>query len=265
MSTSVTLIGAGQMGSALLRNWVKANLPLSFSVVTPNPSEYIKNLEINGFIKLNDKISVADILVIAVKPQIFPSITSELSSMISASTLVISIMAGIKIERIIKETGAVKIVRAMPNTPCSIGKGTVLLTKSQAASNSEMETAKKLMQVLGLVEPLDDEETLDIATAISGCGPAYVFMLTECMTKAGIAHGIDPELSARLARSTVEGAGALMHYSSNSPEEMRQAVTSKGGITEAALEILLAPNACPDLFEQAYAAVIDRNKTLSNS
>ena len=253
------------MGSALLTNWVKADLPYSFNVITPNPTDLIKSLERDGSIKLNNKISVAEILVIAVKPQVFSSITSELSSMVRANTLVISIMAGIKIDRIIKDTGAAKIVRAMPNTPCSIGKGTILLSNSQATSISELETAHTLMKVLGLVEAVEDEETLDIATAISGCGPAYVFMLTECMTKAGIAHGIEPELSARLARSTVEGAGALMQNSSHSPEALRQAVTSKGGITEAALQILLAPSACPDIFEQAFSAVIDRNKTLSES
>lgn len=265
MSTTISLVGAGNMGSALLTKWIAADLPYSYNVVAPNPTKEINELENSGQITINSKSTVADILVIAVKPQVFSSITAELSSMLSTDTLVISIMAGIKIKRIAEELGAVKLVRAMPNTPCSIGKGTVLLTKSKETSHKDLKTAQALMNVLGHVEPLEDEDTLDIATAISGCGPAYVYMLTECMAKAGITHGLEPELAARLARSTVEGAGALMQYSTNSPEALRQAVTSRGGITEAALQVLLAPEACPSLFEQAYEAVFARSKTISKT
>ena len=264
MSTTVSLVGAGHMGSALLYKWIEAKLPYTYNVVTPNPKEELIRLEDNGLIRLNEHNLKADILVIAVKPQIYSSITSELNSLKKSNSLIISIMAGITIDRIVDDLGAVRLVRAMPNTPCAIGKGTILLTKNSKVSIEDLEIAKSLMNVLGHVELLENEVTLDIATAISGCGPAYVFMLAECMARAGVSHGLDPELSSRLARATVEGAGALLENSSEPPEALRRAVTSKGGITEAALEVLMAEDACPSLFETAFAAVLNRNKTLSN-
>lgn len=265
MSTSITLVGAGYMGSAMLSQWLNADLPYTYNVIAPNPKKEILNLEKINQIALNNKTLSSDILVLAVKPQVFSTINLELSELISPETLVISIIAGIKIDRITSELGCQRIIRAMPNTPCSIGKGTTLLTKSLQADNSDLETAKTLMTVLGHVETIANEETLDIATAISGCGPAFVFMLTECMAQAGISQGLQSHIAYRLAKLTVDGAGTLLAKSIESPETLCCNVTSKGGITEAALKVLMAPDACPNLFEQAFEAIKDRNKALASS
>ena len=151
----------------------------------------------------------------------------------------------------------------MPNTPGLIGKGMTLLCLPQTASADDANALHKLLSPLGDVEGPITEDKISAATAISGCGPAYGFLLAEVMAAAGVAHGLDADMALRLARKTVEGAGALMMSSDEPPSTLRENVTSPGGVTKAALDVLMRDGAMPSLMEEAVAAAVRRDRELS--
>ena len=172
-------------------------------------------------------------------------------------------MAGVSLATLETKLGTSNVARAMPNTPGLVGKGvTILCTKpdTDAAVVSEL---KALLTPLGAVEGPIDEALLPAATAVSGCGPAYGFLLAEVMAAAGAAHGLDPALAMRLARKTVEGAGALMEASEDDAATLRRNVTSPNGVTQAALEVLMSDSAMPSVFKDAIGAAIARDIELS--
>ena len=261
--TKITLIGAGRMGSALVGGWLKAGRAGQIDIVDPNPANVVTSWAADGKVSLNPDISAADILVVAVKPQMFGALADEISQRVGPQTRVLSIMAGVSLETLETKLGCSLVTRAMPNTPGLVGKGvTILCTKSgvEEAHTAELRT---LLEPLGAVEGPISETDLPAATAVSGCGPAYGFLLVEAMAEAGIAHGLDPDMAMRLARKTVEGAGALMEGSVEDAATLRRNVTSPNGVTQAALEVLMSPSAMPSIFEKAIGAAIARDEALS--
>jgi len=263
MTMQITLIGAGRMGSALAGGWLKAGHSGQIDIIAPNPSPLVKDWIAAGLVRHNPVAEPADVLVIAVKPQVFGALASEIKTRVGPQTLVLSIMAGVSTATLEARLGTPNVARAMPNTPGLVGKGVTILCPKPDATDASISELKALLAPLGDVEGPISEALLPAATAISGCGPAYGFLLAEVMAAAGEKHGLTPDMAMRLARKTVEGAGALMQDAEEDAATLRKNVTSPNGVTQAALEVLMSPEAMPSLFEDAVAAAIARDIALS--
>jgi pyrroline-5-carboxylate reductase len=263
---TLVLVGAGKMGSAMLDGWLARGLdPKKIIVIEPQPVKALKALARRG-VKLNpkDKVGVASAIVIAVKPQSAPEAVPPLARYIDKTTLVLSIMAGRTIGFLEKSlpTGTA-IVRAMPNTPAAIGRGISVAVANGKISMRQRKQASDLLAAIGKVEWVGDETLMDAVTALSGSGPAYIFLLAECMARAGVAAGLPKELATRLARETVAGSAELLHRSDLDAATLRQNVTSPGGTTAAALEVLMGPGGFDQLLTQAIAAATRRSRDLA--
>jgi pyrroline-5-carboxylate reductase len=262
---AIVLAGAGKMGSALLAGWLRAGLTADRVVaIEPQPSAEISALSTRG-LRLNptaDAVRDVAALVLAVKPQTFGEAGPQLKPFVSANTLVVSIMAGPTIAKIAAACGGA-VVRAMPNTPAAIGKGITVAVPASHVSAGQRSLADALLRATGAVEWVEDEALLDPVTAVSGSGPAYVFLLAEELARAGVAAGLPADLAAKLARETVAGSGALLQQSDLEAATLRQNVTSPGGTTAAALEILMGKDGLPGLMARAVAAATRRSKELA--
>ena len=260
---TIALAGAGKMGGAMLTGWLAGGLDPKRVVVTePHPSAEIKALADRG-IRLNPKdAGRADTLVVAVKPQMFREAGPALRSFVDPTTLVVSIMAGTPIAVLAEVCGG-SVVRAMPNTPAAIGRGITVAVAASNVSTAQRAVADALLRATGSVEWVDDENLMDAVTAVSGSGPAYIFLLAEELARAGVEAGLPPELATKLARETVAGSGELLHRSPDASATLRQNVTSPGGTTAAALEVLMAPDGLQQLMIRAVAAATRRSKELA--
>jgi pyrroline-5-carboxylate reductase len=262
---TIALAGAGKMGGAMLTGWLAQGLdPKHVLVIEPHPSSEISALAARG-IRLNPQAKDAgevDTLVVAVKPQSFREAGATLKQFTGSSTLVVSIMAGTPIALLESVVGG-SVVRAMPNTPAAIGRGITVAVAARQVSAAQRAIADALLRATGSVEWVDKESLMDAVTAVSGSGPAYVFLLAEELARAGVAAGLPAELAAKLARETVAGSGELLHRSELSPATLRQNVTSPGGTTAAALEVLMGSDGMEKLMTRAVAAATLRSKDLA--
>ncbi|MCP4617574.1 MAG: pyrroline-5-carboxylate reductase [Bradyrhizobium sp.] len=260
---TIVLAGAGKMGGAMLTGWLAGGLDAGrVVVVEPHPSDEIKALAAKG-VSLNPKASAAaETLVVAVKPQTFREAGPMLKPFVGPSTLVVSIMAGTKISALEEVCGGMA-VRAMPNTPAAIGRGITVAVPARNVSAAQRATADALLRATGSVEWVEDEKLMDAVTAVSGSGPAYVFLLAEELARAGVEAGLPAELATRLARETVAGSGELLHRSELPAATLRQNVTSPGGTTAAALEVLMAKDGLQPLMIRAIAAATKRSIELA--
>ncbi len=265
-AASLVLAGAGKMGGALLRAWLERGYdPRKISVIEPRPSREVFELaESNGF-ALGPPSRPPQVLVLAMKPQNLDEAAAGLAPFASRDTLVVSILAGKSIANLAARLPhATAIVRAMPNLAAAVGRGMAVLAANAAATPRQRATAEALFAATGRVEWLASEELIDAATAVSGSGPAYVFYLAEALARAGAAVGLPGEIAARLARATVEGAGELLFRCPESTvAELSENVTSRGGTTAAALEVLMAQDGLKPLIERAVKAAKQRAEALS--
>src|ERR1700722_10384968 len=243
LSRTILLVGAGKMGGALLEGWLALGLdPKYAAVLEPQPSRELSALAGRG-LRLNQAASVlgeASAIVIAVKTQIASEVMPALASYVGAGTVVVSIMAGQTLgflEQALSQRAA--LVRAMPNTPAAIGRGITVAVPNVRVSARQRELVHALLAATGAVEWIADEALMDAVTAVSGSGPAYVFLLVEALARAGAGAGLPEDLAAKLARATVAGAGELLQRSTLDPASLRQNVTSPGGTTAAALDVLM--------------------------
>jgi pyrroline-5-carboxylate reductase len=263
---SLMLAGAGKMGGAMLRAWLDRGYdPRKISVIEPHPSPEILALaQATGF-ALAAPSRPPRILVLAMKPQSLDEAVALLAPFASPDTLVVSILAGKTIANIAARfPRAPAIVRAMPNLAALAGRGMAVLTANAAATPGQCAAAETLFAATGRVEWLAGEELIDAATAVSGSGPAYVFYLAEALASAGAALDLPAEIAMRLARATVEGAGELLFQCPESTvAELRETVTSRGGTTAAALEVLMAQDGLTPLIERAAKAAKQRAEALS--
>lgn len=259
----LVLVGAGRMGAALARGWLKAKPKRGIGVAEPHPSEEVSAWAAEGKIRLNAAPSPAGILVLAVKPQQFAAMAAAVSAFVGPNTLVVSIMAGVRIAQLSRRLGTSRIARAMPNTPGAIGQGITVFCAAPGLSAGDSETVRGLLAPLGDVHGPVDESLMSAVTALSGSGPAYLFLLAETMAEAGESEGLPRALAQQLARRTVEGAAALMAASEDAPESLRRAVTSPGGTTQAALDILMDTGGMPRLMRDALRAAAARDRQLS--
>jgi pyrroline-5-carboxylate reductase len=255
------------MGGALLAGWLNAGVPgSSVIVVDPSPPESMLKLVAESGARHVVGVPggrIAGVLFLALKPQIMESVLPPLKSTIGLNTVVISVAAGKPLSFLERHLGEAAMVRAMPNTPAMIGRGVTGVYANANVSDAQRELVQSLLEVSGPVEWLATEEDIDAVTAVSGSGPAYVFYLVECMAEAGRKLGLPADLAMRLARETVSGAGELLHQSADEASRLRQNVTSPGGTTAAALEVLMAQNGMQPLFDQAIAAARKRAQELA--
>ncbi|MBI1251702.1 MAG: pyrroline-5-carboxylate reductase [Alphaproteobacteria bacterium] len=262
----VVLVGAGQMGGALVRGWVDAvrrGGGLELTVLEPNFDQGLAQaLESVGAVLNPPDQGAADIVVFAVKPQTFAAAAESARGFIGPGTIVLSVMAGLSIADLSRTLGVERIVRAMPNTPGQIGRGVTAYVSASACSDNDRALVEQLLTPLGAVEPIAAERLMDVVTAVSGSGPAYVFLLAEVLAAVGEAEGLERDTARRLARQTVGGAGALMLESEADAATLRKQVTSPGGTTQAALDVLQAPDGLAPLLRRAVSAAARRSREL---
>jgi pyrroline-5-carboxylate reductase len=263
---TVVLVGAGRMGGAMLASWLRRGLaPERVVVLDPQPSPEVAALTRDG-VQLNPVGAIANAaaIVIAIKPQDAPAVVSSLIPHVGRATVAVSIMAGRTIGSLAGALPAgTAIVRAMPNTPAAIGRGITVAVPNALVSADQRDVAHRLLAATGRVEWVEDEALLDAVTAVSGSGPAYVFLLAETLARAGVAAGLPAELAQALARETVAGAGELLHRSEHDAATLRQKVTSPGGTTAVALDMLMGKDGFEALLTKAVLAATKRGRDLA--
>jgi pyrroline-5-carboxylate reductase len=262
----IVLIGGGRMGGAMASGWLAAGLAAdALHVVDPSPpADVTAELEAAG-VSLHAAAPAnlkAGLLVIAVKPQVVGSVLPGLRALVGAGTITVSIAAGITIATLAAGLGGA-IVRAMPNTPAQIGRGITGAVANSQVDDGGRALASALLSAVGEVVWVEDEALIDAVTAVSGSGPAYVFLLAECLAEAGTKAGLPPHIAAQLATATVAGAGELLGRSKTEPAVLRRNVTSPNGTTEAALKVLMSDTGLQPLMTDAVAAAARRSRELA--
>ena len=261
------LVGCGKMGGAMLAGWRARGIAAAgMTVVEPRGTSAVTE---KGVAVVPDADSLAadldpEVVVFAVKPQQMGEVLPHYRRFAKPATLFLSIAAGTPIRVFEKHLGAnAAIVRAMPNTPAAIGQGISVICPNAHATEAQAAMAQALLGAIGEVVAVDDEALLDPVTAVSGSGPAYVFLLVETMAEAGVAAGLPRPLAERLALVTVAGAGQLALRGPESPAALRENVTSPGGTTYAALQVLMAEEGLQKLMTAAIAAATARGRELA--
>lgn len=262
----LVLVGAGNMGGAMLNGWLNAGTdPAAIVVIDPKPSEAMAARLASAGVRCESAAPegmTAGILMLAVKPQIMDAVIEGLTGLVGPNTVSLSVAAGKTLAYFEERLGGA-VVRSIPNTPAMVGRGITGAVANAAVSAEAKAEIEKLLSVCGPVEWVEDEALIDAITAVSGSGPAYVFYLAECMAEAGRKCGLPADLAMRLARATVTGAGELMHQSPDGAATLRQNVTSPNGTTAAALAVLMAEDGIQPLFDKALRAAADRSRELA--
>jgi len=263
----LVLFGAGRMGGALLRAWLANGAAKSPIVQEPHAADWLKALAKKGEVRLNETAPVpADILLLAVKPQYMGEVLPLAVKWVGEGTLVVSVAAGSTIKQLSAGLGGhTRIIRVMPNTPALVGRGMSVLCPGPGAQPKDTLRLAKLFSAVGKTATIGDESLMDAVTALSGSGPAYVFLLAETMAAAGAAQGLPEDVAMELAMATVAGAGEMMWQGEGAPSTLRENVTSPGGTTAAALEILMAEPGMKELLEEAIAKATARGKELGKA
>ena len=259
---NLALYGGGKMGMAMFDGWLAKGLkPKNAAVFDPFPSNHVKSSGAH----INPNVFDADVIVLAVKPQIMNELLEQTN--FPENGVVVSVAAGCPISQFEKSFGAERaIIRTMPNTPSAVGAGMAVIVGNKAASDVDLDMAENLMAAVGEVARVDDEALIDAVTGLSGSGPAYVFHMIEAMTNAGIAVGLSADLSRKLARTTVAGAGKLVVESGEEASQLRQNVTSPGGTTAAGLNVLMdEKTGLNQLIKDTVQAATERSQELGKS
>lgn len=265
----LVLAGAGKMGGALLKGLLTRGLdPKSVIVQEPRPPADVVELAQGHGITLTPVVLTLEqspsVILVAVKPQVMGEVFPSLAKLAGPATLTISIAAGRPISSFEAHLpSGSAVVRAMPNTPAAIGRGMTVCAANRHVNEAQRALAQDLLSSVGDVGWIGDEGQMDAVTAVSGSGPAYVFLLTECLAEAGRQAGLDNDLALQLARATVSGSGELLRQSEVSPAVLRENVTSPGGTTAAALGVLMAKPGLQDLMTRAIEAAVNRGRELS--
>ena len=265
---TLILVGCGQMGSAMLRGWLARGAAARFLVVEPAgaPAALAEAAGV-GWHRAADDLPAGllpDAVVFAVKPQLIDAVLPAYRSWVRPQTLFLSIAAGTTIAGLARHLGDAAIVRCMPNTPAAIGRAITVACPNPWVSAAQRQLCDALLAAIGESTWVEEEALMDAVTAVSGSGPAYVFLLIEALAEAGVQVGLPADLALRLARATVAGAGELARLSPETPARLRENVTSPGGTTRAALDILMAENGLPQLLERAVAAATKRSRELAS-
>ena len=281
------LIGCGKMGQAMLSGWLRAIsdpatlprslMPETYTIIEPTglPVEFLKkNVILHSDLADLPSDYQPDIVVLAVKPQILGDLLPSCRQFVRSETVFLSIAAGINLARLTKELTiqAVvsskpmkpRLVRAMPNTPAAVARGISVACAGPEVNIAQKTSCTNLLTAVGEACWIEDEALMDVVTSVSGSGPAYVFFMIEALAQAGIKAGLPAVLASQLAKATIEGAGELSHLSDLSAAQLRTNVTSPGGTTQAALEVLMAPDGLVSLLTRTVAAAAARSRELSS-
>lgn len=268
-AAEILLVGGGKMGGAMAQGWIAKGLHPKAITVVETTAETARAIGARlGVIVVDKPEAIAatarpDVVVFAVKPQMMDGAAPAYRRFTRPETVFLSIAAGKSIAYFESMLGAdAAIVRSMPNTPAAVGRGMSVACANRRATPDQIARCRNLLEAVGEVAWVNDESLIDAVTATSGSGPAYVFLLVECLAAAGIAAGLPTELAQRLARATIVGSGELLAQSSESPAILRQNVTSPAGTTAAALAILMAPDGLQPLMTRAVAAAAKRSREL---
>ena len=268
MDQKLLLVGCGKMGSALLGGWLGRDVsPESVTVIEPFDSGSLNRkfgVSVVAEIAALDDAYRPNVITFAVKPHGMATIVPDYARFVRPEAVFLSIAAGRPIAFFEKHLGShAAIVRSMPNTPAAVGRGITVACGNAHMTEDQRAACQVLLEAVGEVAWVDDESLLDPITAVSGSGPAYVFLLIETLAQAGVAAGLEPALAERLARATVTGSGELAHLSSDPAATLRENVTSPGGTTAAALDVLMAPNGLQELMTRAVDAATKRSRELA--
>lgn len=267
------LAGCGKMGGAMLAGWLKRGLaPADVVVQDPGPPPEVASLIAAHGILSKPVIAATDlarppaVILVAVKPQVMDQVFPPLARLAGPGTLTLSVAAGRTIQGFEAHLPAASaVVRSIPNTPAAIGRGITVCVANAHVSAAQRTAVDALLSAIGEVGWVDDEALIDVATAVSGSGPAYVFLLAECLAEAGRRAGLDAALARRLADATVSGSGELLRLSGEDPAQLRRNVTSPRGTTQAALDVLMRDGGgMQDLMTEAVAAATKRSRELAS-
>jgi pyrroline-5-carboxylate reductase len=267
---ALLLIGCGKMGGALLSGWLERGVKAEQVVVVDPQAAALEALGQSRIRRVDAAEELpadlrASVVVLAVKPQQMDRVLPALARLVRPDCLFLSIAAGKTLAYFQAGLGGeAAIVRAMPNTPAAVGRGMSVLAPNAKVSPAQRDLAEALMRAAGEVEWVGDEGLLDAVTAVSGGGPAYVFLLIECLARAGVEAGLPEDLAMRIARATVAGAGELVHRSSEPAGQLRENVTSPAGTTLEALKVLMADDGLQPLMTRAIAAAARRSRELAS-
>lgn len=268
----LVLVGCGNMGFALLSGWIKSGFAAN-EIVVVEPFEAqkakVEGFGIRQFVATAEEIEqgfIPAFVLFAVKPQYMDNVVSLYKRYVEHGTCFLSIAAGTRIEYFEKQLGeSASVIRVMPNTPALVSCGMLVGCPNKNVTEKSKATCQQLMEAVGVMRWVNDESLIDAVTAVSGSGPAYVFYMIECLARAGEKQGLPKDLAALLAETTVWGAATLAHQYEQSPEELRKMVTSPGGTTQAALNVLMSENGLAPLLDAAVKAAADRGKELGQS
>lgn len=272
LNGKLVLVGAGKMGGAMLEGWLAGGLrPEDVVVQDPAPpAEIVDLLAKHGIAHVTELTATAfdappAVILMAVKPQIMDDVFPAVAPLAGPDTVTLSIAAGKTIASFEKHLAPGRaVVRTIPNTPAAVGRGITACVGNAHATPAHREVCTQLLTAIGEVGWVDNEDLIDAATAVSGSGPAYVFLLAECLAQAGIAQGLDEALAHRLAEATVAGSGELMRQSDLPPSTLRENVTSPNGTTYAALQVLMADeDGMGQLLHRAVDAATKRSRELA--
>lgn len=265
----IVLVGGGKMGAALLAGWLAEGVPASDVIVVEPHAETALALAGRHKVKVVTETPASfdrppTLVLFAVKPQSLDAVAPLYKAFASPGTCFLSIAAGKTLGYFEQHLGKdAAIVRAMPNTPAAVGRGMTVLIANGAASEEQRDFCETLLRAVGEVRWAVEEAQFDAVTAVSGSGPAYVFLLIECLAQAGVEAGLPADLAMDLARATVTGSGELARQSDEPAATLRQNVTSPGGTTAAALAVLMGENGLQPLMTKAIIAAAKRSKELA--
>jgi pyrroline-5-carboxylate reductase len=265
---TVVLVGCGQMGAAMLRGWLASEAAQHFEIIepagapaaiaaSPRVSVHSSPDEIAGDLAPNA-------VVFAIKPQVVNDVVPAYRRFVRPQTVFLSIAAGKTIAGLARHLGDAAIVRAMPNTPAAISRAISVACANSRVSPAQRQLCEGLLAAIGESTWVEDETLMDAVTAVSGSGPAYVFLLIETLAAAGEKAGLPSDLALRLAKATVAGSGELARSSRETPTKLREAVMSPGGTTVAALNVLMDDKGLAELMDQAIAAATRRSRELAS-
>ncbi len=249
------------MGSALLTGWMaEIKDDLIFTIIDPSGNGE-EQFDVKR--EISPDMPPPDLVVLAMKPQMMAAAIPPINAIANEKTVFLSIAAGITMAKLKAMVGKENaIIRTMPNTPAAIGKGITAMIFAPEVPPEMIDLTTKMMAVVGEVVVVDDENLMDAVTAVSGSGPAYIFLMREALQEAAKSLGLAPNIAEELAAATLTGAAAMMSESDIEPSQLRQNVTSPNGTTQAALDVLMAENGLQKLMDKAVQAAYNRSKEL---
>lgn len=262
------VIGAGKMGGALLQGWLASKVikPSQLIILDPHPGEAARQAIENGALHITEPskaLNAVDYVLLGIKPQMFTSLAPPIAAHLPNNAVIISILAGTSLKSLSSAFPQQRHIRAMPNTPAAIGKGITAYTKGHDVTSAQTAMTEALLSAGGQVHHVGNEHLIDVVTAVSGSGPAYVFHMVEALEAAAIKIGLPEELAPDFARQTIMGAAGLLETSEESAATLRENVTSPNGTTQAALDILMGADGLPFLMSKTVKAALARAKELA--